>query len=187
VKKIGVFLYQGAGNLHIKALVDLGFDPVAIDYDSKFPYEVDGLILPGGESSVQYIYCKQNGMFEKIIEFASSKKPILGTCAGAILLSNYTSEKVNGMKLIDIKIARNFYGPQLKSGMMKSDTGRDVFFIRAPGILDVGKNVQILDTYKKSPIFVKYNNIYCTIFHPELHKRDSNNEIYQIFNDTIKI
>jgi 5'-phosphate synthase pdxT subunit len=181
MKTIGVMCYQGGGHLHISALQNLGFQTLSIYAQTDFS-KVDGLILPGGESSVQYSYCLKNGLDKKIVEYAYSKKPILGTCAGAILLSNYFSEKVKGLGLIKANLIRNFYGRQIKSGNVKTDMGNEVTFIRAPGIIDIDlSKVTILDTYEKNPILIHQDNIYCATFHPELSKLDSSNVMAKIF------
>ena len=105
----------------------------------------------------------------------------LGTCAGAILLSKYISKRVKGLGLINIDIERNFYGRQINSRLIKTDSNQEAFMIRAPGIVDYSKEVEILDTLGSNPIFVKQQNVYCTTFHPELGKLDSTNPIKKIF------
>ena len=180
MKTIGVFFYQGAGHLHLQALQKLGYLSLKIFANTDFS-ALDGIILPGGESSVQYDYCINNNLDKKIKEFALSKKPILGTCAGTILLSKYKSSQVNGFGLIDINIKRNYYGRQIDSKIEKTDLGNEAFMIRAPGIIECGKKVETLDTLNGNPIFVKQNNVHCTIFHPELLTFNSKNPIKQIF------
>lgn len=180
-KLIGVLCYQGGGDLHLQALKTLKLGHKKIFYQDQFT-DLDGLILPGGESSVQYQYCLKYGLTDKIIEFAKSGKPLLGTCAGTILLSKYASSKVSGLGLIDINVERNSYGKQINSGVKISDLGNEVMFIRAPSIkTTVGASVEILDTYKQQPIFVKQQNIHCTTFHPECYKVNDNNILYKIF------
>ena len=180
MKVIGVFAYQGAGHLFVEALNVLGYKALKIFAETDFS-KLDGIILPGGESSVQYDYCVNNQLDEKIHAFFLTKKPILGTCAGAILLSKYISERVKGLGLIDIDVERNFYGRQIDSKLIKTDSNQEAFMIRAPAIVDYGKEVKILDTLDGTPIFVKQQNVYCTTFHPELGKLDSTNPIKQIF------
>lgn len=180
MKNIGVFAYQGAGHLFIEALGILGHKASRISADSDFS-KFDGIILPGGESSAQYDYCVNNQLDKKIHEFFLTNKPILGTCAGAILLSKYESERVKGFGLIDIDIKRNFYGRQINSGVIKTDSNQDAFLIRAPAIVNHGREVEIFDTLNNIPIFVKQRNVYCTTFHPELAKLDNNNPLIKIF------
>lgn len=180
MKNIGVLSYQGAGHLFITALNILGYHPHKIFYHSNLT-NLDGLVLPGGESSVQYDYCIENRLDKKIYEFHKSNKPVLGTCAGAILLSMYSCKRVKGFKLIDIDVQRNFYGRQINSQLKKTDSGNEFFMIRAPGIIRCSKKVKILDTLDKNPIFVRQNNIYCTTFHPELAILNKDNPITKIF------
>ena len=180
MKTIGVMCYQGAGHLHINALKKLGFDTLSIYAGIDF-LKTDGLILPGGESSVQYSYCLKNRLDKKMLEYSLTKKPILGTCAGAILLSQYSSKKVKGLGLINVQMIRNFYGRQIKSTTVRSDKNNEITFIRAPVIVDLGDQVTILDTYQEKPIFIKQNNIYITTFHPELGKLNQENILHKIF------
>jgi 5'-phosphate synthase pdxT subunit len=180
MKIIGVFAYQGAGHLFIEALNLLGYKTLKLFAETDFS-KLDGIILPGGESSVQYDYCINSKLDEKIRTFSLTGKPILGTCAGAILLSKYISERVKGLGLINIDMERNAYGRQINSKLIKTDSNQEVFIIRAPSIVDYGKEVKILDTLDGNPIFIKQQNVYCTTFHPELGKLDLTNPIKQIF------
>lgn len=177
---IGVMGYQGGSDLHIKALNELGIPCKKIFNQADF-FDLRGLILPGGESSVQSLFLKRNNLGNTIIEFANNGNQVLGTCAGCILLSHHLCSKVQGLNLLDIEIERNIYGAQIESGKKISDKGREVLFIRAPGILKVGNNVSVLDSYNNSPIFVKQNNIYATTFHPEALNVDAKNILAQIF------
>lgn len=179
-KIIGVLGYQGGCDLYISALNKLNIKNRKILYKDDFN-DLDGIILPGGESSVQYQYCLKYQLIDKIKSFAKTKKPILGTCAGSILLSTINSEKVSGFGLINISIKRNIYGSQFYSGEKTSDNGEQVMFIRAPGIVKTGDDVEILDTYKNMPIYVRQSNIHCTTFHPEVLNLSRNNIIYKIF------
>lgn len=180
MKTIGVFSYQGSCHLFTEALNVLGYKYLKLFSGTDFS-KLDGIILPGGESSVQYDYCINSKLDEKIRTFSLTGKPILGTCAGAILLSKYISERVKGLGLINIGVERNFYGRQISSKLVKTDSNQEVFMIRAPAIVDYGKEVKILDTLGSNPIFVKQQNVYCTTFHPELGKLDLTNPIKQIF------
>jgi len=180
MKNIGVFFYQGAGHLFINALKFLRYKTTEIHSSTVFE-DLDGIILPGGESSVQYQYCVRNNIDEKIRNFHLKNKPILGTCAGAILLSRYRSRLVNGLGLIDIDMERNHYGRQISSGMQVDDHGNKICMIRAPGIISYEKSVYILNTLKDQPIFVRQGNVYCTTFHPELSPLNNLNPIKHIF------
>ncbi|MGL5263055.1 MAG: pyridoxal 5'-phosphate synthase glutaminase subunit PdxT [Candidatus Rhabdochlamydia sp.] len=180
--------YQGASDLHIKALKTFGVRYKCLKYPQDFTDDLTGLIMPGGESSAQYKYCMEHQIYDAIKAFAASNRPILGTCAGLILLSSYQSKLVQGLQLLDIKIERNTYGKQIASGAYLSDKGHQRHFIRAPGIIKMGQNIKVLDTYQGHPIFVKnssslstFNNVHGTTFHPELGVLDQHNPLYQIF------
>ena len=90
-------------------------------------------------------------------------------------------DNLNGFEFIDIDIERNFYGRQINSKLIKTDSDKEAFMIRAPSIVNCGKKVEILDTFNGNPIFIKQQNVYCTTFHPELGKLDNNNPIVKIF------
>ncbi len=180
-KIVGVLGYQGGCDLFISALDQLNIKNKKILYRDDFD-DLDGLILPGGESSVQYQYCAKYNLIEKIKTFTKTGKPVLGTCAGSILLSNIKSDRVNGFGLIDISVERNIYGSQFYSGQKTSDNGNEVVFIRAPGITNIGPQVEILDTYKKMPIYVKQSNIHCTTFHPEVINVNKSNLLSILFS-----
>ena len=181
---VGVMGYQGGGDLHIKALQTLNIECKKVCKVEDFS-NLRGLILPGGESSVQSNFLKIHNLEEAIIEFSSLKYPILGTCAGCILLSQYQSPKVRGLNLLDVEIERNFYGAQIVSDIKISDGNQEVLFIRAPGILKVGKEVEILDSYQQKPILIKQGNIYGATYHPEALCLDSNNIISKLFKNGV--
>ena len=167
MKTIGIFNYQGARDLFITAFGNLNLAYKNISQPSDFA-EIDGLVMHGGESSVQYKTLLKDELYEPIKSFASTGKPILGVCAGCILLSGYTSATVKGLSLINVNVQRNFYGRQVRSEVCKSDSGRDIMFIRAPAITECGSKVKILDTFGGKPILAKQDNIYVATYHPEV-------------------
>jgi 5'-phosphate synthase pdxT subunit len=178
---VGVMGYQGGFDPHLACLNKLQIKSRKILTVNDFE-NLSGLILPGGESSVQYLYCKkQPGIYDAIVDFVKSGKPVLATCAGVILLSNYKSELVTGFGLLDVDIERNAYGRQIDSGIKLSDNNNEVFFIRAPVINKIGNNVEILDSYQQKPILVRQNNIYGATYHPECLDDPKGNIINQIF------
>ena len=179
MKTIGVFKYQGAKDLFINAFGKLGLSYKYITHPKDFD-DLDGLVMHGGESSVQYMTLLKDALYEPIKSFATTGKPILGVCAGCILLSGYNSEAVKGLALIDVDVKRNFYGRQVKSTVCKSDTGRDVMFIRAPSISQHGDGVKVLDTFQGVPILAKQGNIHVAIYHPEI-MLNGNADILEIF------
>jgi 5'-phosphate synthase pdxT subunit len=172
--------YQGGSDLHIAALNMLNI-PCKKIYQPEDIATISALIMPGGESSVQYKYCQQFNLIDQISNFAASNKPIFGTCAGAILLSKYISNQVTGFGLLDIDVKRNSYGRQIASGIKKSDRNNEVLFIRAPSIIILSENVEILDSYQQQPILIKQGNIYAATFHPEALNINNNNILANIF------
>jgi 5'-phosphate synthase pdxT subunit len=161
------------GNLGLKGNVMQVKTPDQIE-------KLDGLIIPGGESTMIGQMSLVNGAIKTIKEKIQSGMPVFGVCAGLILLSKNAKDKVVGKKdqplfdLLDVKVERNAFGRQRDSfeaeisaqpiGIQKS---RGVF-IRAPSIEDVGKDVQVVTKFNEKIVAVKQGNILATSFHPEL-------------------
>jgi 5'-phosphate synthase pdxT subunit len=174
--KVGVLALQGDFREHFEVLKGLGADPVLI----KFPedlVEVKALVLPGGESTTQRGLMQALNFFDAIKEFAQRENPILGTCAGVILLASEVLGEPPGfsMGLLDVKVARNAYGRQRESFEapleVTLDNGRietQGIFIRAPKILSVGKNVKVLAKWRDDIVLVQQGKIIGATFHPEL-------------------
>jgi 5'-phosphate synthase pdxT subunit len=183
--KIGILDIQGDVSEHFQMIKQLPEKYRAVPVKVKTLKDLDGLsglIIPGGESTVIYMLLKRSGMYEKIIELAHSGLHIMGTCAGAILVSSDTGDKrVAGMNLIDISIRRNAYGRQINSFIEKiniSGIGNfDAVFIRAPEIELTGTS-QILASEKGKPVFVEKDNIMALTFHPEL---TGNTGVHELF------
>jgi len=178
----GVMGYQGGSDLHMECLARLGIRAKKIFKPQDFQ-DISGLIMPGGESSAQYLYCNNYGIKDSIIEFANTGKTIFATCAGAILLSRYSSSLVKGFDLLDLNVERNAYGRQIESGIKKSDKGNDVLFIRAPVFTDIGSKIEVLDSYQQQAILVRQENIWAATYHPECLDLGRKNIIFKIFGD----
>jgi len=181
---IGVIDLQGAVSEHTKILERCGVIPVKIKKTVQID-DIDGLIIPGGESSTIGQLMKEYGFFEKIREFASSAKPIYGTCAGLILMSkNVIGEKRKMLSIMDIEVRRNAFGRQIDS--MEIDIkipklGNKEFpavFIRAPIIEKIGKQVEILAEIDDRIVMAQQENLLVSAFHPELSNDD---RIHQYF------
>lgn len=178
---VGVMAYPGGFDLHLNCLKKIGYKAQKITKITDFK-NISALILPGGESSVQYLFCKkQIGIYDSIVDFIASGRPVLATCAGVILLSNYQSSLVRGFGLLDVNIQRNAYGRQINSGIKLSDNKNEVLFIRAPSINQIGKNVEILDTYQQKAILIKQGNIYGATYHPECSEKIQDHLFKKIF------
>ncbi len=177
---IGVLAIQGSVIEHLRIL-DL-FDVEKIEVRTKEDLEkCDALILPGGESTTILSLLDEYKLDKIIVEKAKAGMSMYGTCAGMIILSK--------LGLIDIEVERNAYGSQLDSfettiyDVDKNQLGADnlkAIFIRAPKVISVGDNINVLAKYKKIPVLLQQKNILVSSFHPELAGEKS---IYKYFLD----
>jgi pyridoxal 5'-phosphate synthase pdxT subunit len=167
--RIGVVALQGDFSAHERALATLGYDarlarrPADLDL-------VEGLVLPGGESTTQLRLLASSGLTAPIVRLIRDGAPVLATCAGLILLaSTVTDPEQKSLGLIDVTVARNAWGRQLDSFEAISDRrGVPLVFIRAPRIRAVGPGVEVLDTFGGEPVLVRQRNVVGATFHPEL-------------------
>jgi 5'-phosphate synthase pdxT subunit len=170
---IGVLAIQGDFAAHTAALRRVGANCVEVRTRDDLS-AVDGLIIPGGESTTLLKFTEQDGLGQAIADFAHQGKPILGTCAGAILLANTVYNPVQpSLGLIDITVERNGYGRQVDSFIDKLDSTLEGgplegVFIRAPRITRVGANVKVIAALSGEPVFVQEDNVLAATFHPEL-------------------
>jgi 5'-phosphate synthase pdxT subunit len=170
MKTIGVLALQGDFDAHRKAVERAGGRPIEVrttqDLDA-----CDGLIVPGGESTTMLKLLEIENLTEPLRQFAG-RKPVFGTCAGAILLArSVTSPAQPSLNLIDIDVQRNAYGRQIDSRITRVQAGAsemEAVFIRAPKIRRVGPGGTILATYNGDPVWVEQGRHMVTTFHPEL-------------------
>ena len=177
--KIGVLALQGAFAEHRKMLEKLGIESFEIRKKSDLSNAVnnnniDGLIIPGGESTVIGKLLYDLDLFDDIKKLILEGLPVFGTCAGLILLAKeIENDSRTYLGAMDIKVRRNAYGRQLGSFFTESEfKGVGVIpmtFIRAPYISSVGKNVEILSEVDGNVVAAKENNILVTSYHPELN------------------
>lgn len=179
--RIGVLALQGAFARHAELLTELGYDACLVR-EAKVFSELDGLVLPGGESSVQLELCGRLGLEAPLGELARSGKPILATCAGSILIARHVDRPVQrSFGLLDVDITRNAYGRQLDSfeslsdePPRRADSAGDaagplpLVFIRAPRFTRLGPAVTVLARHRGEPVLVREGNITAATFHPEL-------------------
>jgi 5'-phosphate synthase pdxT subunit len=173
-KPVGILAIQGDFAMHAKMLDALAAPWMLVKHPADLA-AVSGLIMPGGESTTMLKFFAHEGMGTAIKEFAAQRKPIYGTCAGAILLAK---EVVNPpqerLGLIDIAIERNAYGRQVDSSVQVgecptlADHPVEMVFIRAPIIRRVGEGVRVLGRCGDLPVLVEQGNILAGTFHPEL-------------------
>ncbi|MGH9577189.1 MAG: pyridoxal 5'-phosphate synthase glutaminase subunit PdxT, partial [Terriglobales bacterium] len=134
---------------------------------------VEGLVLPGGESTTFLKFLERDGFLEKLREFARTR-PVFGTCAGAILLAQeVTNPPQPALGALDIRVCRNAYGRQLESSIRFGQTtlpggSLEMVFIRAPKIERVGEGVEVLATESGDPVLVRRGKVMAATFHPEL-------------------
>lgn len=171
---IGVLALQGGFIEHIKALDKLGVESFEIrkktDLEDK---KIDGLIFPGGESTVIGKILREIGLFDPLKKLIDQGTPVFGTCAGLILLAKKIENDENVyFDAIDITVKRNAYGRQLGSfyghGDVKGIGNIPMVFIRAPYIEQAGPDVKVLAEKDGFIIAAEQNNILVTAFHPEL-------------------
>ena len=180
--KIGVFALQGAFEEHEKMLLQLGAEAVEIRQKKDFSQSFDGLIIPGGESTVMNKLLKDLDLFQDVKSAIQGGLPTYGTCAGLILLAK---EVINGnpsLQLMDIEACRNAYGRQLGSfrtvSNFKGIGEIEMTFIRAPYIEKAYGETEILAEVDGKIVAGKEKNMLVTAFHPELCKSPSVHEYF---------
>jgi len=181
--KIGILSVQGAFIEHEKILTKLGCDCVQLR-SKKDIVSLDGLVLPGGESTVQGKLLRELDMFEPLKNLITEGIPVLATCAGLILLSEKISNDSNVyLGTLPVTVKRNAYGRQLGSFKTESDFKPlgtvPMTFIRAPYIESVRENVEILSVVDGKITGVRYKNQIGLSFHPEM---DNDLRIHQYFS-----
>lgn len=170
LKTVGILALQGDFEAHAKAIEKAGGHAIEVRTRDEMD-TCDGLILPGGESSTMLKLLEYENLIEPLRAFGE-KKPIYGTCAGAILLAKEVSHPEQfSFGLIDIGVERNGYGRQIDSRIVKLETEAGPFeavFIRAPIIRRVGEGVHVVAEYNGDPVWAEQGRHMVTTFHPEL-------------------
>ena len=187
--KVAVLAVQGAFIEHEKALERLGVETVELRKAEDLEQDFDGLVLPGGESTVQSRLLKELSMFEPLKKKIEEGLPVLATCAGLILLAqNISNDENRCFATLPVTVKRNAYGRQLGSfyyeGEIKEIGTFPMEFIRAPYIASVEKNVEILAQVEEKIVGVAYKNQLAFSFHPEL---TGNDRIHDKFIELIKV
>jgi 5'-phosphate synthase pdxT subunit len=190
---IGVLAVQGAVEPHTKMLERLGVEAIAI----RFPEEIDkidGLIIPGGESTTVGKLMARYGIDKKIIDRAKAGMPIMGTCTGMILLAkDIVGSSQQRLGLMNCTVLRNAFGRQVDSfeaNLKIEQIGEQEFravFIRAPYAVSTGENVKILATCEGNAVLIKQGNLLGCAFHPELTDDTRVHEYFvQLVKDWVK-
>lgn len=196
---VGVLALQGDVEENIKATtnalreMNLKGKVISVRYPDEI-LKVDGLIIPGGESTVMGLLLSiKNGLLDSITKVLQNRIPIMGTCAGMIVLAKKSYDKVVGNKkqlllgALDIEIERNSFGRQydsFESLLEISGIGNDFkgIFIRSPTVISTGSRVQILSKFDGKIVAVQQENIIGTSFHPEL---SGDNRMHRLFIELI--
>ncbi|MBC8156850.1 pyridoxal 5'-phosphate synthase glutaminase subunit PdxT [Armatimonadetes bacterium] len=196
---IGVLALQGDVEENIKAAtyaleeMNQKGKVISVRYPDEI-MKIDGLIIPGGESTVMgLLIAIKNGLLDSINKVLQNRLPIMGTCAGMIVLAKQSYDRVVGNKkqlllgALDVEIERNSFGRQydsFESNLEISGIGNDFrgIFIRAPSVISAGPQVQILSKFDGKIVAVQQENIIGTSFHPEL---SGDNRMHKLFIELI--
>jgi 5'-phosphate synthase pdxT subunit len=188
MKKVGVLSLQGDFAAHGVALERAGAEPVFVRGPEQLA-DIRGLVIPGGESTTMLKLLRFEDWMERLAEFGR-RKPVFGTCAGAILMaSEVLNPAQESLGIVDIAVERNAYGRQIDSRVVEIDPepefaqrtapGRlEAVFIRAPIIRRVGAAVRVLAQYQGQPVLVEQGPHLAATFHPEL---TSDSRVHALF------
>ena len=184
---IGILALQGAYEAHAKMLRTLGATPrlarLPADLDG-----IDGLIMPGGESTTMLKFLERHGFFDTLKTFVQTI-PTFGTCAGAILLATDVENPTQkSLAALDITVERNSYGRQIDSTILHADSALpggplEMVFIRAPRITRTGAAVETLATRETNPVLVRQGHILAATFHPEL---SHDTRVHELFLNLVR-
>ncbi|MFC3804390.1 pyridoxal 5'-phosphate synthase glutaminase subunit PdxT [Cohnella sp. GCM10012308] len=171
--KIGVLALQGAVAEHIRSIELAGGEGVAVKRTEQLE-EIDGLIIPGGESTTIGKLMRKYGFIEAVRGYAEAGKPVFGTCAGLIVLAErLTGDEEPHLQLMDMTVARNAFGRQRESfetdlPVKGIESPLRAVFIRAPLITEVGPDVEVLSIYKDEIVTARQGHLLAASYHPEL-------------------
>jgi 5'-phosphate synthase pdxT subunit len=189
--RIGVLAIQGDYDAHASALQDVGAEPVLVRKPDQLP-GLDGLIIPGGESTTFLKFLERDGFLESLRTFVAAT-PTFGTCAGCILLATKVLHPPQpSLGVLDATVERNAYGRQIDSSIEQTatklgpafDTGSlETVYIRAPRIQQVGKDVDILAERDGFPVLVRQGHLLAATFHPEL---SADRRVHRYFVDMVR-
>ena len=184
--RIGVLAIQGDYLAHASALADAGALPLLVKNPEDLRLDgqsLDGLVLPGGESTTMLKFLEKRDFLEALKEFCGNR-PVFGTCAGTILLAREVQNPPQrSLGLLDVVVERNAYGRQIDSSILTTETALpggplEMVFIRAPRIYQVGDGVETLARRDGFPVLVRQGSILAATFHPELSQ---DRRVHQLF------
>lgn len=184
---IGVLALQGAYDAHVKTLTGLGANARLVRVPGEL-VGLDGLVMPGGESTTMLKFLDRNGFFEVLKEFVRTT-PTFGTCAGAILLAKQVENPAQrSLEALDITVERNAYGRQIDSTILRAETSLpggplEMVFIRAPRIRATGEGVETLARRDGDATLVRSGHLMAATFHPEL---SGDSRVHRMFLDVVR-
>ncbi|AEU35703.1 pyridoxal 5'-phosphate synthase glutaminase subunit PdxT [Granulicella mallensis] len=183
---IGVLALQGAYDIHAERLTELGASVRLVRRPEQLA-GLDGLIIPGGESTTFLKHLERAGFYDALDEFVHTK-PTFGTCAGCILLAKDVANPTQrSFGVLDIAVERNAYGRQNDSAILSTETTlpggpMEMVFIRAPRISRIGEGIEILARRGDDPALVRKGPLLAATFHPEL---STDTRVHQLFLDMV--
>ncbi len=173
---IGILALQGGFAAHERALAEAGLRARLVRAPADLA-GLDGLILPGGESTVMLRLLARNGLEAPLA--AARGLPVLATCAGLILAARAVVPAQRSLGWLDVCVARNAWGRQVDSFEASDDaSARRLIFIRAPRITAVGPGVEVLARYRGEPVLVRQGRVFGATFHPELVGAELHREVF---------
>jgi 5'-phosphate synthase pdxT subunit len=191
-KRVGILALQGDFEAHGRALGKAGAQAVYVRKAEQLK-EIDGLVLPGGESTTMLKLLNLENLMKPLRDFAR-EKPVLATCAGVILMAREVSNPVQeSLGILDLAVERNGYGRQIDSRIVELEPSSDfqeragagkleAVFIRAPVIHKIGASGKVLASYLEHPVLVQQERHLAATFHPEL---TSDIRVHQLFVDSL--
>jgi 5'-phosphate synthase pdxT subunit len=184
--RIGVLAIQGDYAAHAEALSEAGAVPVEVRKPSQLA-GLDGLVLPGGESTTMLKFLGRHHFFEALQEFCQAK-PVFATCAGTILLAREVlSPAQRSLGVLDATVERNAYGRQIDSAIVTAETSLpggplEMVFIRAPRMVSIGAGVEVLARREGFPVLVRQGRVMAATFHPELSR---DRRVHRLFVEAV--
>lgn len=184
---IGVLALQGDYEAHARAFENCGARTIQVR-QAKELASLDGLVIPGGESTTMLKFLEKNGFFEALSKFTSAK-PVFGTCAGCILLAREVRNPTQrSLGALNVTVERNAYGRQIDSAILTLPTEisggpLEMVFIRSPRITRVGDGVEVLARREDFPVLVRQGHLLACTFHPEM---TADTRVQQLFLEMVR-